>query len=144
MELARKEMEEEEKIVVEKENFRLIPSPNLLALPEVEDDSENTTQPMNEWARLMINGVDSIIMMVNWAVITNRVREANEVKGYGWLIVMMAAYFLYLMLKFKVMVPRSRFFQRFISNEGSFMVEYSQVAQLKNLLMFCVVFHVSC
>lgn len=98
----------------------------------------------NEWARLMINGVDSIIMMVNWAVITNRVREANEVKGYGWLIVMMAAYFLYLMLKFKVMVPRSRFFQRFISNEGSFMVEYSQVAQLKNLLMFCVVFHVSC
>lgn len=39
-------MEEEEKIVVEKENFRLIPSPNLLALPEVEDDSENTTQPM--------------------------------------------------------------------------------------------------
>ncbi|KAG5587358.1 hypothetical protein H5410_047792 [Solanum commersonii] len=130
-------------IVVEKENFTLIPSPNLLAWPEVEDDLENTTPPMNEWARLMINGVDSIIMMVNCAVIAYRVAEANEVKGYGWLIVMMAAYFFYLMLKFNVMVQRIDFF----CSGGSTMVEYSQVSQLKDLLillMFCVVFLVSC
>ncbi|MCE3216121.1 hypothetical protein HAX54_004978, partial [Datura stramonium] len=33
-----------------------------------------------------------------------RAIEANEVKGYGWLIIMMAAYFFYLVLKFNVMI----------------------------------------
>lgn len=60
--------------------------------------------------------------------------------GYGWLIVKMAAYFLYLILKFNVMVQRIGFF----CSGGSTIVEYNQVAQLKDLLMFCVVFLVSC
>lgn len=97
----------------------------------------------NEWARLTINGVDSIIMMVKCAVIACRVAEANEVKGYGWLIIKMAAYLFSLVLKINVMVRRFAFFRKSSISSRS---EYSQVAQLKDLLilfMFCVVFLVS-
>ncbi|KAK4366075.1 hypothetical protein RND71_013955 [Anisodus tanguticus] len=110
------------------------------------DNLENTP-PKNKWARLTINGVDSMIMMVNSAVITCRVAEANEVKGYGWLILMMVAYFFYLVIKFNIVVQRSCFFQKSKSSGGSSMSEYNPVAQLKYLLillMFCVVFLVSC
>ncbi|PHT52867.1 hypothetical protein CQW23_07329 [Capsicum baccatum] len=141
-------------LVVKKhsENFTLIPSPNLLAWTEVEDDEdlndlENATPPKNELIRLTINGVDSVLMMLNCAVIACRVAEANEVKGYGWLIIMMIAYFFYLVLKFDVMGRRFGFFRTSNSSEGSSMVEYSRAAQLKDfliLVIFCIAFLVSC
>ncbi|MCE5167226.1 hypothetical protein HAX54_043362, partial [Datura stramonium] len=128
--------------------FTLIPSPNILAWPKVAvdqhlDNIENTTPPKNKWGRLTIHGVDTTIMMVHCAVIMCRVAEANEVKGYGWLIIMIDAYFFYLVLKFNVMVWSFGFFQKSNSSARSSITEYSPVAQLKDLLillMFCAAF----
>lgn len=91
-----------------------------------------------------MNGVDSMIMMVNCVVIRHRVAEANEVEAYGLLILMMVAYFFYLVVKFNVIVvQRCSFFQKCDGTKENSIAEYSPVTQLKDLfilLMFCVTF----
>nr|XP_009775979.1 PREDICTED: uncharacterized protein LOC104225814 [Nicotiana sylvestris] len=132
--------------------FKLIPSPKLQEWQKISADQHldnlDTTPPKSEWERLTMNGVDSMIMMVNCVVIRHRVAEANEVEAYGLLILMMVAYFFYLVVKFNVIVvQRCSFFQKCDGTKENSIAEYSPVTQLKDLfilLMFCVTFLMFC
>ncbi|CAA2970309.1 Hypothetical predicted protein [Olea europaea subsp. europaea] len=76
---------------------------------ESEDDKDEDISARNLWRRVIFNGIDSTIMLINCAIIYLRTSSANAIEGNWGLFIMMAAYLFHLTRKLIHVVQRSLF-----------------------------------